>query len=132
MKDLQQTVQDLLARADRDEESLKIVRGYNLIGELGKGGMGAVFLLQHPESRDQAALKVMRPHLAIDPDARKMFQREVANMMALRHGNIVTFRGASNSGNSSAGWRRTRSAAPSERACPVRVAARKTNIFATG
>lgn len=61
--------------------------------------MGAVFLLQHRESKDRAALKVMRPHLAIDPDARKMFQREVANMMALRHGNIVTFRGASNSGD---------------------------------
>jgi serine/threonine protein kinase len=50
---------------------------YRLLGELGSGGMGRVFLARSPGGR-QVAVKVIRPDLAGDPDFRARFAREVA------------------------------------------------------
>jgi Protein kinase domain len=50
---------------------------YRLLGELGSGGMGRVFLGRSPGGR-QVAVKVIRSELAGDPDFRARFAREVA------------------------------------------------------
>jgi hypothetical protein len=50
---------------------------YRLLGRLGSGGMGHVFLGQSPGGR-RVAVKVIRPELADAPDFRRRFAREVA------------------------------------------------------
>ncbi len=50
---------------------------YRLIGRLGAGGMGQVYLARSPGSR-LVAVKVIRPELAADPGFRSRFEREVS------------------------------------------------------
>ncbi|HEV3260744.1 MAG TPA: protein kinase [Gemmataceae bacterium] len=50
---------------------------YRLLDVLGSGGFGRVFLGRSPEGRF-AAVKVIRPELAADPEFRARFRREVA------------------------------------------------------
>ena len=53
------------------------VGGYRLLGRLGEGGMGVVFLGETPGGR-KVAVKVIRPVYANDKDFRARFAREVA------------------------------------------------------
>jgi serine/threonine protein kinase len=53
------------------------VGAYRLLGRLGHGGMGQVFLGVSRGGR-QVAVKVMRPDLVADPEFRARFAREVA------------------------------------------------------
>src|SRR5690349_13950445 len=53
------------------------VATYRLVGVLGGGGMGRVYLGQSPSGR-YVAIKVTRPELAADPMFRRRFTREVA------------------------------------------------------
>jgi serine/threonine protein kinase len=50
---------------------------HTLIGVLGEGGMGRVYLGVSP-SNSQVAVKVMHPHIAMDPAFRERFNHEVA------------------------------------------------------
>jgi eukaryotic-like serine/threonine-protein kinase len=50
---------------------------YRLVGRLGAGGMGRVYLARSPGGR-QVAVKVIRPELADEPGFRVRFAREVA------------------------------------------------------
>jgi eukaryotic-like serine/threonine-protein kinase len=50
---------------------------YRLLGQLGSGGMGQVFLAMSAGGRP-IAVKVIRTELATDPDFRARFRREVA------------------------------------------------------
>ncbi|WP_306205690.1 serine/threonine-protein kinase [Actinoplanes sp. RD1] len=50
--------------------------GYELVGRLGEGGMGAVFLGRDPAGR-YAAVKVIRAEYAADPEFRGRFRSEV-------------------------------------------------------
>src|SRR5947209_6197927 len=49
---------------------------YRIIRELGRGGMGTVYLAEDTRLRRPAALKVMLPTLAVEADARERFLRE--------------------------------------------------------
>src|SRR5271170_4092861 len=49
---------------------------YRLLGRLGGGGMGQVFLAESPGGL--VAVKVIRPELAADAEFRARFAREVA------------------------------------------------------
>jgi hypothetical protein len=51
---------------------------YRLLGRLGGGGMGQVYLAESPDG-GLAAVKVIRPEFAADPEFRARFTREVAN-----------------------------------------------------
>src|SRR5271166_3408081 len=50
---------------------------YRMVGRLGQGGMGQVFLGVSPGGRP-VAVKAIRPELASDPQFRIRFAREVA------------------------------------------------------
>ncbi|MER7760841.1 protein kinase [Streptomyces sp. NPDC097619] len=55
----------------------RTVGAYRLLGRLGAGGMGAVYLGRSEGGRT-VAVKVVHPHFALDEDFRARFRREVA------------------------------------------------------
>jgi serine/threonine protein kinase len=63
--------------------------GYAVERELGRGGMGAVYLVRNEPQGRRRALKVILPKLAADERARNLFLREMANCQALDHPNVV-------------------------------------------
>jgi serine/threonine protein kinase len=65
------------------------IEGYTLLRELGRGGMGAVWLARHDATGREVALKVMLPQVAADARAIKRFLQEVANTRVLNHPNVV-------------------------------------------
>ncbi|MFJ9761564.1 serine/threonine-protein kinase [Streptomyces sp. NPDC101149] len=73
---------------------LKAIRGYSVIRELGRGGMGAVYLARHEATSVEVALKVMLPKVAANETARARFLREVALTRALKHPQIATLHDA--------------------------------------
>ena len=63
--------------------------GYRILRLLGSGGMGEVYLVQHPRLPRQEALKVLRPDISSDPSFRERFIREADLAAGLRHPHIV-------------------------------------------
>ncbi|MET9342150.1 protein kinase [Nonomuraea sp. NPDC003804] len=76
-----------LARGGRRD--LASVAGYTILRELGRGGMGAVFLARHESTGEEVALKVMLPRVAAGAEAHARFLREVQLTRALRHPNVA-------------------------------------------
>ncbi|MFC3962007.1 serine/threonine-protein kinase [Nocardia jiangsuensis] len=63
--------------------------GYRVLRRLGAGGMGAVYLAQHPRLPRRDALKVLDPGLGADPEFRARFAREADLAARLEHPNVV-------------------------------------------
>ncbi|HZY84319.1 MAG TPA: spherulation-specific family 4 protein [Gemmataceae bacterium] len=63
---------------------------YKVLGPLGAGGMGAVFLCEHKVMRRRVAVKVLPASRADDPAHVERFHRESRAVARLRHPNIVT------------------------------------------
>jgi serine/threonine-protein kinase len=62
---------------------------YRIARELGRGGMGAVFLARDLTLDRDVAIKVLPPDLAINPTLRERFVREARLAASLSHPNIV-------------------------------------------
>ncbi|ODS52581.1 MAG: hypothetical protein ABS36_16145 [Acidobacteria bacterium SCN 69-37] len=60
---------------------------YEILGAIGRGGMGALFLALDPKLDRQLAIKLLRDD---DDDLRERFAREARAAARLRHPNIVT------------------------------------------
>ena len=88
----QELVKHLLALAETGDENLGPIRGYAIVKELGRGGMGAVYLARHAQTGEQVALKLMLPQVALQPIAQERFLRETVNTKALRHAHVVSLR----------------------------------------
>jgi hypothetical protein len=65
--------------------------GWVIFRELGRGGMGRVFLAQEEITGRQAAVKVLAPELAQDVGFLQRFQREIETLSQLTHPNVVRF-----------------------------------------
>jgi serine/threonine protein kinase len=63
---------------------------YTLEGELGRGGMGIVFLGRDVALDRPVALKLLPPYLAAQPEIRGRFLQEARVVARLSHPNIVT------------------------------------------
>lgn len=63
--------------------------GYRILRLLGSGGMGEVYLVQHPRLPREDALKVLRPDISTDSSFRERFIREADLAAGLRHPHIV-------------------------------------------
>ncbi|MEV6275323.1 MDR family MFS transporter [Nocardia sp. NPDC051832] len=66
-----------------------IFAGYVIEGVLGRGGMGTVYLAQHPRLPRSVALKLLNQDVAADPELRARFEREATLVARLDHPGIV-------------------------------------------
>jgi eukaryotic-like serine/threonine-protein kinase len=78
----------ILPRSDNPDE-LGCVAHFRVIEFLGAGGMGVVYRAKDTRIQRLVALKLMRPHLAQDPDARARFLREALAVASVRHDHVV-------------------------------------------
>lgn len=62
---------------------------YELVGELGRGGMAVVFRARDRELRREVAIKVVRPHFSADEESVARLAREARTVAQLDHPNIV-------------------------------------------
>ncbi|MGE2691528.1 serine/threonine-protein kinase [Mycolicibacterium pulveris] len=63
--------------------------GYTIVRLLGSGGMGEVYLAQHPRLPRHDALKVLPASVSRDPEYRERFHREADIAATLWHPHIV-------------------------------------------
>ncbi|OBK21255.1 protein kinase [Mycobacterium asiaticum] len=66
-----------------------VFAGYTIQRQLGSGGMGEVYLTQHPRLPRLEALKILPSSLTEDVDFRQRFNREADLAATLWHPNIV-------------------------------------------
>lgn len=90
----------LLDLARSGQRDVAPIAGYVMVRELGRGGMGAVYLARHEATGAEVALKVMLPKVAAEANARIRFLREVELTRNLRHPNIAALYDAGSSGGS--------------------------------
>ena len=64
--------------------------GFTILRLLGSGGMGEVYLVQHPRLPRRDALKVLTADLSADPEYRARFDREAEIASTLWHPHIVS------------------------------------------
>src|ERR1051325_2006259 len=65
------------------------VNNYRITALLGEGGMGAVYLAEHPFMGRKAAIKVLLREFAEDPGLVACFKSEARAANACRHPNII-------------------------------------------
>jgi len=96
-----------LRSADSDARTIEIVAPgrrlsgrYELLRELGRGGMGVVFEAEDGELENRRiAVKVLPPELAGSPKAQNRLRREAIAAMELTHPNILRLHGFEHDGD---------------------------------
>lgn len=85
---------DVAAEMLRTRESAyepgRQIGNYKIVGRLGSGGMGEVYLADDTRLKRKIALKLLPPHFMVNPDRVRRFEREARAASALNHPNIVT------------------------------------------
>jgi len=67
----------------------KVLGGFRIVREIGRGGMGVVFEAEEISLRRSVALKVLPSHLTLDSRVVERFRREATAASHLRHPGIV-------------------------------------------
>ncbi|HSQ66843.1 MAG TPA: serine/threonine-protein kinase [Polyangiaceae bacterium] len=62
---------------------------YRVLSQIGRGGMGAVFLVEHIHTGDRAALKLLHGASATDPESIERFKREARAPAKIQSENVV-------------------------------------------
>ena len=66
---------------------------FEVLGPLGKGGMGEVYRARDPEVDREVAIKVLPTDVAADPERLARFEREAKALAALQHPSVATLFG---------------------------------------
>jgi serine/threonine protein kinase len=61
---------------------------YEIIEELGKGGMGKVYRVEDTKAKEEIALKLIKPEIAADKKTIERFRSELTTARKIRHKNI--------------------------------------------
>lgn len=80
------------------DEEFPTVEGFEVLEELGSGGMGTVYRATQLEFDRQVALKLINRQLARNPEFRRRFEDEMKVAATLQHPNIVPIYAAGGSG----------------------------------
>jgi eukaryotic-like serine/threonine-protein kinase len=84
--------EEMIYFCDRCQAALiaepQLVPGYQVVKELGRGGMGAVYLAVH-KILGRRAIKMILPRVAISKDVRELFVREASTHALLDHPRVV-------------------------------------------
>jgi serine/threonine protein kinase len=75
----------------------KKLGSYEVLEQIGRGGMAIIYRAYDPSQERFVALKVVAPHLSDDPNFEERFRREAAMLMRLKHPNIVAVEDAGES-----------------------------------
>jgi serine/threonine-protein kinase len=74
------------------------IAGYSIVDELGRGGMGVVYLAISHSDQSVVALKSVDPAATVSPNEFQKFRREALILRELDHPHIVRFRDVGESG----------------------------------
>ncbi len=66
-----------------------VFQGFRLLDKIGSGGVGDVYLSEHPSTNERVAVKVLHADMLNDATARARFEREALAAHGLMHPNIV-------------------------------------------
>lgn len=62
---------------------------YQVLKELGRGGMGIVFQAYDKQLKEQVAIKILSPLLSNDPEALERLKREVSSARRVTHPSVI-------------------------------------------
>jgi len=88
--------------SDEPEDTLApgtVLGRYEIVRQLGRGGMGAVYEAIHRDLKKRVALKTLHPAVAAMPGARARFLREGEAASRIRHPNVVDVTDVATEGN---------------------------------
>ena len=71
---------------------------YEILADLGAGGMGEVFRARDTKLNRDVAIKILLPAVASDPDRLARFSREAQVLASLNHPNIAHIHGLEEAG----------------------------------
>ena len=70
--------------------SMQVIAGrYRIVRELGRGGMGAVYLVEHVHTGEQLALKVLLNHAGASEELVVRFKREARAPAQIKSDHVV-------------------------------------------
>ncbi len=78
---------------------IPVIDGYEILGELGRGGMAVVYQARQLSLDRIVAIKLMSPRLAGDSGFAARFEREALALAALQHPNVVAIHDRGRSGD---------------------------------
>src|SRR5574341_951637 len=72
-----------------DELELALGGKYKILGKIGAGGFGEVYLGEHTQLHRKVAIKILLHGISTQPELVQRFQREARSAAALSHSNII-------------------------------------------
>jgi serine/threonine protein kinase/Tol biopolymer transport system component len=92
-KDIPEVTKTIETPFPQFSKGTSLVGRYEIITELGKGGMGEVYLAEDTSLKRQVAIKVLPQQFALDKERLARFEREARLLASLNHPNIATIHG---------------------------------------